>query len=89
MRIKAGERHPFEIDIHFYSARRCVPGVSAVSVLAAAFVLLAAPSFLLLRRLSPSRLNLDPSSCFNFTAGFPLALDPFRAASSRRYQIER
>lgn len=39
--------------------------------------------------LSPSHLNLDPSSCFNFTAGFPLALDPFRAASSRRYQIER
>lgn len=38
--------------------------------------------------LSPSYLNLDPSSCFNFTAGFPLALDPFRAASSR-YQIER
>lgn len=78
-----------EIDVHLCTARGCVPGVSVIFVFAVASILFAILSFLLLRHLSPSHLNLDPSSCFNFTAGFPLALDPFRAASSRQYQIER
>lgn len=47
-----------EIDIHLCTARGCVPGVSAVSVFAVASVLLAIPSFLLLRRLSLPRISI-------------------------------
>lgn len=78
-----------KIDSHLRPVRRCVPGVDAVFVFAAASVSFAILSFFTPPpSLSPSYLNLDPSSCFNFTAGSSLALDPFRAASSR-HQIER